>query len=166
MIEMKKLTLVTLMAFCALAGVAVGEERPRSIDALREEIREASRAFSAAYVTNDVETITALYTDDALLLPPGRDVRGREAAGEYFSWRGSYRQLSHAMQSEELVIRDDIAIDVGTWHSTGQRGDAPPTSASGRYLVVWVKEGDGAWRMKYDMWHRPVPTPERTESAE
>jgi ketosteroid isomerase-like protein len=45
---------------------------------------------------------------------------------------------------------------VGTWTSTGRRGDADPSTASERYLVVWVREGDGAWRILYDMWHRPA----------
>jgi len=60
------------------------------------------------------------------------------------------------MESAELTIDVNLAIDVGTWTSTGRRGDADPSTASERYLVVWVREGDGAWRILYDMWHRPA----------
>jgi len=121
----------------------------------RAAISAASRAFSAAYIANDVEGLKAIYTADAVLLAPGKEIRGRNEAGEYFRWRPGYRQVDHAMTTDELLVRGDTAIDVGTWHSIGQRGDAEPSSASGRYLVVWVRESDGAWRIKYDMWHRP-----------
>lgn len=50
----------------------------------------------------------------------------------------------------------DLAIDVGIWTSTTQRGDSAPATASERYLVVWIRERDGAWRIVYDMWHRPT----------
>jgi ketosteroid isomerase-like protein len=59
------------------------------------------------------------------------------------------------MESSNLDLRGDTAIDTGTWHSTSRRGDDPETTASGAYLVVWVRDDAGAWRIKYDMWHRP-----------
>ena len=60
------------------------------------------------------------------------------------------------MGPSEPAVSGDIATDLGTWHSTSQRGDGPPTKASGQYLVVWVREAGGAWRIRYDMWHRPA----------
>lgn len=131
----------------------------------RKGIAEASRAFSEAYVSNDTDALKNLYSEDALLLPPGSDVRGRDAAGQYFRWGPRYRQLAHSMTSSELMIRGDIAVDVGTWHSTNQRGEDPPATASGRYLVVWVRHSDGRWRMQYDMWHRPATVASKTTGA-
>lgn len=122
----------------------------------RAAIAEASAAFSAAYVRNDMAALGALYTEDAVLLPPGREIRGREAIMRYFAWGPRHRQIAHSMVPEELVVSGDVATDVGTWHSTSRRGDDPPTTASGKYLVVWVRAADGAWRMRYDMWHRPA----------
>jgi uncharacterized protein (TIGR02246 family) len=126
---------------------------------VRSAIQRASRDFSAAYERNDTAAIAELYTEDALVLPPGREIRGRAAAAKYFQWGPRYRQVAHAMDSAELTLRGDIAIDVGTWTSTGQRGDEVPSTASGKYLVVWVREADGRWRMRYDMWHRPADAP-------
>jgi ketosteroid isomerase-like protein len=130
----------------------------QAIRATRDSIAiaEASRAFSAAYVRNDTAALGRVYSDSAVLLPPNREIRGRAAIQRYFAWRGDYRQLAHRMESSHLTIDGDLAVDVGSWTSTGQRGDAEPTTASERYLVVWVRESDGAWRMLYDMWHRPA----------
>jgi len=118
-------------------------------------IAAASRSFSIAYVRNDTARLGQLYADSALLLPPGREIRGRAAIQRHFAWGPNYRQLAHAMQAERLTITADLAVDVGLWTSTGQRGDAASSTASGRYLVVWVRESDGSWRILYDMWHRP-----------
>ncbi len=119
-------------------------------------IAAASRAFSAAYVRNDTAALGQAYADSAVLLPPNREIRGRAAIQRYFAWGPNYRQLAHAMEPDRLTISGDIAVDVGTWTSTGQRGDSDPTAASERYLVIWIRESDGAWRMLYDMWHRPA----------
>lgn len=116
----------------------------------------ASRAFSAAYVANDTPALGRLYADSAVLLPPNREIRGRAAIQRYFAWGPNYRQIAHSMESQHLLTRDGLAIDAGVWTSTGQRGEAAPATVSERYLIVWVPEADGAWRILYDMWHRPA----------
>jgi ketosteroid isomerase-like protein len=118
-------------------------------------IAAAGKAFSEAYVRNDTAALGRVYSDSAVLLPPNNEIRGRTAIQRYFAWGSGYRQLAHSMAPERLTISGDMAVDIGTWTSTGQRGDAEPTTASERYLIVWVREDDGAWRILYDIWHRP-----------
>jgi ketosteroid isomerase-like protein len=141
-----------------LASAALTAAEPQPDPEARAAILAASRAFSAAYVRNDSAALADAYTADAVVLPPGRTIRGREAAAKYFQWGPRYRQIAHSMDSEELSLRGDTAIDVGTWTSSWQRGDEAPATASGRYLAVWVREADGKWRLRYDMWHRPEPS--------
>jgi len=109
-------------------------------------------------VRNDTAALGQVYSDTAVLFPPGREIRGRAAIQRYFDWSAPYRQLAHAMTPAALQIYDGVAVDVGMWSSTGQRGENPASTATERYLVVWVRETDGQWRILYDMWHRPTPT--------
>lgn len=156
--SMLSCAVLVCLQLCA-TGSALGAEPdavPLSGPSPVEELAAASRAFSDAYERNDVETIKSLYTEDALLLPPGTEVRGRENAGEYFRWPAGRRQLAHAMKTSRLDVYGNVAIDVGTWHSTSQRGDREPVASSGTYLVVWHRGADGRWRIQYDMWHRPT----------
>jgi ketosteroid isomerase-like protein len=152
-----------IRAYWAYLGICLGLALPTAAVAQTSAvardsvaIAEASRAFSAAYVRNDTAALGQIYSDSAVLLPPNREIRGRAAIQRYFAWGANYRQLAHAMEPTRLTIAGDLAIDVGTWTSSGQRGDSDSTTASERYLVVWVRESDGAWRMLYDMWHRPA----------
>lgn len=118
-------------------------------------IAAASRAFSEAYVRGDTATIRQLYTEDAVLLPPDREVRGRDAIVRYFAPSARRTNVSHAMESSDLRIRENTAIDAGTWHNTIRIDEGPERVASGRYLVVWTRGEDGHWRIEYDVWHRP-----------
>lgn len=122
----------------------------------RQSLEAASRAFSSAYVSGDTATLRDLYTADAVLLPPEREIRGRDAIVRYFAPSPRRRNLTHAMRSDEVRMFGETAIDVGEWSNTWQVGETAPREASGRYLVVWRKGTDGRWRMAYDMWHRPV----------
>lgn len=118
-------------------------------------IARASQAFSEAYVHGDTARIRALYTPDAVLLPPGREIRGPEAIARYFAPAPGRRNVSHAMRSEELHIHGPVAVDRGTWYHVQDRGNNDIRESSGPYLVVWRLGGDGRWRIAYDMWHRP-----------
>lgn len=153
MLETRALCLGLLAAVITPAAARAQGRRTVSDSAA---IAAASRAFSAAYVRNDTAALGGIYSDSAVLLPPNREIRGRAAIQRYFAWGPNYRQLEHKMESARLSVTGDVATDVGTWTSTGRRGDANPTTASERYLVVWVRESDGAWRILYDMWHRPA----------
>ena len=149
---MKRLAVATLL----LAGAAappLAAQATRAAD--RAAIAAASRAFSAAYVRNDTLALGEVYVDSAVAYPPGRDIIGRAAIRRYFAWPGGYRQIAHSMTSERLTIEGDMAIDVGTWTSTGQREGQEPGTASGRYLVVWIREAGVQWKILYDMWHQP-----------
>lgn len=156
---MTRSILAGALATAIVLACASGRSQPAPLAVAddRAAIAAASRAFSAAYLRNDTAALGQLYADSGVLLPPGREIRGRAAIQRYFAWGPRHRQLEHAMTSAELRIHGDVAIDVGTWTSTAQRGDNPPATASERYLVVWVRESDGQWRILYDMWHRPAP---------
>lgn len=118
----------------------------------RETILAASREFSRAYVAGDSAAVAALYTEDGLLMPPNRDVRGREAIERYFSTPPDRRPADHGMESSELRIVGDVATDVGRWWLQAEEGGP---KVSERYLLVWFRQEDGSWKIAYDVWHRP-----------
>jgi uncharacterized protein (TIGR02246 family) len=149
--------LIAALVMAAAPGRVVGQQAGRAADSLA--VLAASRAFSDAYVAGDMETLGSVYTEDAVLYPPGSVIRGRAAIRRYFAPGPNRTNLAHAMTSERLTFDGDVAVDVGVWSNTLRRGSDAPQSAEGRYLVVWRREPDGRWRIEHDMWHRPAPTP-------
>ena len=141
-----------MMGFGPAVGSADGNEA-----AAAEQVRAASRAFSAALVAGDLAALGEAYTEDARVLPPGRVVQGREAIRRYFTLPPQRQQVAHEMRSDDLVIDGDIAIDSGVWTSTVRSGDDEPVTHSERYLAIWRRGDDGRWRMQFDMWHRAPP---------
>jgi ketosteroid isomerase-like protein len=123
----------------------------------RRAIAEASLAFSAAYVAGDTVALGELYTEDAVLMPPNRNIEGNDQIRAYFAPAEGRRQVGHKLTSERLLIDGDLAIDMGTWSSTTQRENDEPRTSSERYLVVWQRQGDGTWKMAWDAWHWPRP---------
>jgi len=153
-----RLSTLTALALAALTMSCGAPDRtPPDPEADRLAIAEASRAFSAAVVAGDTAALGALYTADAVLMPPTRNIEGNEAIRRYFAPGDSRTQVGHELTSDRLLIEGDLAIDMGTWSSTTQREGEEPRTASERYLVVWRRQADGSWKIAWDAWHWPRP---------
>ena len=144
-----------VMAAAANQITAQGTKIVKSKRSTEAAIKKASVAFSDAYVRGDTDAIRNLYTEDAAILPPGRTIRGNSKIAGYFAPRPNRENISHSMESSELKVEGNLAIDIGMWNNTWKSGNAKEQSASGQYLVVWKRGTDGRWRIQYDMWHRP-----------
>jgi CubicO group peptidase (beta-lactamase class C family)/ketosteroid isomerase-like protein len=120
---------------------------------LRDEIRVANRAFSAAYVRGDTAAIRSMYVEDGkALLPRGLYVRGDRDVAALFSAPSSTRRLTHALYTEGLTRYGDSVVEVGSWFDRSERGEG-----TGRYSLTWVP-CDGGWCIAMDAW---VPSESR-----
>jgi uncharacterized protein (TIGR02246 family) len=121
----------------------------------RPDIDAAQAAFWAAHEEGDAEALAALVTDQAVLWGPGMDeVSGRE--GLRAAAEGMFSAMSISdfeIQSRELTVHGDIAYELATYSETVTYQGAEPSAVTGRYLIVWRKEADGAWRVHRNMFH-------------
>lgn len=155
-----------LLLSLGLAGTAcqppAESERTESVDeqAVRDTLATLARQFSRAYVAGDADAMTALYTDDAVLLPHNAtEVRGREAIRAYWAPQDGQAVTEHRITPLEVEVRGDVATDYGTYVASGTVGDEAWGPSYGNYLIVWERGDDGRWRMQLDMWNgRPAPT--------
>lgn len=131
---------------------------PTDTAALDRELQAARDAFSRAYVNAEFDAMAALYTEDGVLLPDDRIVRGRDGIRRYFTYGPGRTQVAHSMTATSLSVDGSTAVEIGVWSSTVRRGDDHPRTASGRHLLVWRRQPDGRWLIAYDAWHRPPRT--------
>ena len=122
-------------------------------------IDEAAMAWESAFNAGDGKGVAELYTEDAALFPPDAErVDGRAAIAGF--WQGAIDAgLADAdLETLEVVEAGDLAYEVGTVTLSAPTSDGDRAPVSGKYIVVWQHEGDGAWRLHRDIWNmNPAP---------
>jgi uncharacterized protein (TIGR02246 family) len=119
--------------------------------AQRAEIEAVNAKFTELFNKGDFAGVAALYTEDALVLPPGSAVvKGSAAIGAM--WRGMAKQVS----DPKLITVDvkpfgpNSAREIGTF-SLKTKG-ATPQEMTGKFVVLWEKVGND-WKLAVDMWN-------------
>ncbi len=59
----------------------------------------------------------------------------------------------------DLDGRGDLAYVRGNYSMTLKPAGAPPMTDRGKYVEIWKKQTDGAWRVRYDSWSSDLPVP-------
>jgi uncharacterized protein (TIGR02246 family) len=128
--------------------------------AVRSRIEETNAEFSAAASRGDTTAIAALYTDDAVVLPPNAEtVRGRQAIKGLFD--GMIQQMGvpqltlRTMQVDEI---GDMANEIGEYTLKFQPAGGEPVTDIGKYVVIWKRQGDD-WKLHIDIWNTNSPLP-------
>lgn len=128
-------------------------------------IQKVALTFSENLVAGNYGALMDAYWDDAVLLPPGRDIiKGKAGITAYWIRNRSFKQLYHKTISEKIEVTGDYALDYGYWFSEGKAGDKAYPLSSGKYVVIW-KKIDGRWKMYQDIWNNRSQnwTPERPD---
>jgi ketosteroid isomerase-like protein len=122
-----------------------------TIDAVRKSVDEGNRNFGSAVARRDYASLAALYTENAKVLPPdGPIVSGRSAIEEF--WRSAANALGlteATLKTIDLEVGGDTAHEVG--EASLKLGGGQTVAV--KYLVVWMRGGDGHWRLHRDIWN-------------
>jgi uncharacterized protein (TIGR02246 family) len=127
--------------------------------------RQGIEAAVARYVTatneGDSEALTALYAEDAVLLPPDHEpIQGREAIGAF--WRqGTDEGLE--VRTLRIEVDGNVGYLVGSYH-------LPPTEEepadSGKYVMCLRRQPDGSWKLTADIWNSSSSSDDGPEPRE
>ena len=70
------------------------------------------------------------------------------------------------LRSTDVVSSGDLAYEIGEFTLQVPVEGGNPTTATGNYVVVWKRDGDGVWRLKVDTWNdTPPPTEDKSTSG-
>ncbi|MDP9236808.1 MAG: SgcJ/EcaC family oxidoreductase [Chloroflexota bacterium] len=131
------------------------------VQAVRSRIEETNQQFMKAINRGDTSAVAALYTEDAVVLPPNAEtVRGRAGAKALFD--GMIQQLGIpvlTLSTIEVTELGDTAYEVGAYTMRLQPPGAAVVDDGGKYVVVWKRETDGAWKLAVDIWNTDLPMP-------
>jgi uncharacterized protein (TIGR02246 family) len=103
-----------------------------------------------AFEQGDAALAAALYEPGARLLPPGAPViTGADAVRDFFQRRFDAGSDGGVLETVRIDEYGDVAVEEGRYgRRAGER-----LLDSGKYLAVFRRQSDGAWRWAIDMWN-------------
>ena len=142
--------LLLLVSACSHAAPARAPTDPAET---RAAIEAANVRFAAAVMRGDTAAIAQIFAEDgeAIAATEKGFVSGRPALEAYYAGRLRAARFHDVVITTTAVdVVGDLAWETGRNRLTVQVGDAPPTTRTGRYLVVWKRQQDGRWLIRVD----------------
>ena len=123
-----------------------------AIERLREQ-------FVAAENSGDAAAVAALYTDDAVLLPPNElEVVGRPAIEAWYRALFDTYAPELSFSSQEVQLAGDWAFDwLSYTFQLTPRAGGPAIEERGNDLLVLRRQADGAWKVAREIWNADGP---------
>ncbi|MBD0331194.1 MAG: nuclear transport factor 2 family protein [Chitinophagaceae bacterium] len=104
--------------------------------------------MAAAFMRDDMLTVSRFYTDDAIIAGGKTEISGRKAIDKYWlSLKGKAKDWKLITNSVE--VKNNIAFHDGISVVTIVQSGKESQSKS-RFLVVWEKQKSGSWKITKD----------------
>jgi uncharacterized protein (TIGR02246 family) len=142
------------LALCGLAGLAfampVHARATQCAPVSNLLVKQQFDRFNAAWATKNPDTVTALFSPTAVLLPTLSDEERTTRAGihKYFVYFLRNSPVGH-IDSSSIRLGCNMAARMGNWsvHLTDQKSGTKST-ARARYTFIYRYEG-GKWRIEH-----------------
>jgi uncharacterized protein (TIGR02246 family) len=158
---MKLLACVVMVAALSTAGAAQSTPKPpaagASVDAA---IRTVADLYVKATMAGDAKAIAALYTEDAVEMPPNQPpIKGRAAIQQYYEKAlAAAKMANFSLNHLESHAVGDRGYDVGTYRQTVTPTGGAGLSDTGKYVVI-LKRSGGSWKVAYAIYSSDNPMP-------
>jgi ketosteroid isomerase-like protein len=158
MIMKSKLLGLSCVAPWLLAGlVACHPNRgagTENIEAESQSIQSEANAWFNAIAEKDLDKTLSFYAPDAQYLSAGRPAAS--TAGERRRlWVEDFATPGFSSDETttkiEVASSGDLAYQRGTYVLGAEDGQGKPTKSTGKFVVVWKKQGDGKWKAIIDI---------------
>ena len=126
------------------------------------EVVKVADAYRSASLAHDATAVAALYTDDAVEMPPFQPpIKGKVAIQQYYTnqFGGPAKLTDLSFTHLESKVSGEVGYDVGTYRQTITDGQHPMND-EGKYVVILKRTG-GAWKVAYAIYSSDkAPTPQ------
>ncbi len=165
---MKKLLMIIplVILLCFTFGCQQGEEVAEEVGvkALSDDdvaaIKASTEEFIQAVRSGDSAAFAAMYTEDAVFMPPNQPMVQGQAAIQ--TWMEEFPAITKFnLTAVEIDGQGDLAFVRGTYSMTIAPEGAPePIQDTGKYVEIRRKQPDGSWLMAVDIFNSDLPLPE------
>ncbi len=114
-------------------------------------LAEARAGLVAAAKSGNPSVLARLYTTDAVLMNPNApDVRGRAEIEAHFQRAfGLIAIREMTLTTIEIADKDQDVWELSRFTQVIVRPGHPPAEERGRVLLVWRRDEDTDWRIRY-----------------
>jgi uncharacterized protein (TIGR02246 family) len=118
-------------------------------------ILETDHRWLEAFNRADVETLTAIYDPDVVVMPPGEpSLEGREAVRAWLEAFFKGHTARQTLVHDEIVVAGAWAFLRGRFDLTvAPRDGGEPSHQHGKHLVIWRRDPRGRWLAARDIWN-------------
>ena len=151
----------TALPLLALAIVGCNVQVAVDFDAERDAIMNADRAWAESYAASEspADVFAGRFVDNGYLLPPDAPLaQGKDAIHAAITGLEAMPGFSVSWGPEvaEVGSGGDLGFTRGTYHIEVD-GPEGPLAIDGKYLTIWKKQPDGAWKVVADMFNADGP---------
>lgn len=144
---MKKLS--TILAL-GLLGASLGTAQAASLSEARTAAKAMNASWNYAFNHGDVKALTALYTPDALLLPPtDKTLYSRPEIREYIASLIKEGYSDYTITPVKVEVAGNTAYQVAVWSARNPQGER----VGGNLMTVLQRQPDGNWRQAVETWN-------------
>lgn len=155
---MKMLTLALTLSSVPLLAMQTGSQ-PASTASDKAIVAVADQ-YVKATLAGDAKAIAALYTEDAVEMPPNApSVKGRAAIQQMYEKNFKEAKTGNfAVTHVDSRSSGDVGYDVGTYRQTITPTGGTEMKDTGKYIVVLKRVG-GSWKVAHAIYNSDLPPP-------
>ncbi|MDX1392943.1 MAG: DUF4440 domain-containing protein [Gemmatimonadota bacterium] len=119
------------------------------------EIRHLSRERSDRIGRREFDRmVDGFYARDARLLPSGAAaVEGADEIREFWRRTPDDGLVSLTLETGDIEVSGDLACEIGVFYRTVRPRHGAAFQEVGKYMVVYRRQADGAWRAVAEMFN-------------
>ena len=162
-------TFGTAVLLCLLAVACAPpaeQEEPSGEQAMTTEadvaaIRDVMDRWTIALNTEDTDAMLALLTEDTQHLGPNEPaLRGHAAVGSWFDAMFAEEGAPvFSIETTDVRVASDWAVGQGVYSWTVPAEGGEEMTVPGKWMILFERGADGAWRAASTIWNLDVPEP-------
>lgn len=137
---------VVVSAVCGLPAAADSNPSVAGIDDINSRWQEAVNRRT------DNGELRALYTDGAIIVPPGQDILTEKNVSDFINAQIRAYMDDFRIQPINLRVEGDKAYQSAVWIAN-LTGDAAGANIDGIVTSVFQRQADGSWKIRFQSWN-------------
>jgi ketosteroid isomerase-like protein len=115
------------------------------------QLLELESKFAADVAIGGGKAFASWFAEDAVTLANGRPpVMGKAAIAAQASWDPKDYQLTWLADGAQMGPSNDMGYTWGHYEGVSKDQHGQTVKTSGRYITIWKKQSDGAWKVTLD----------------